>query len=420
VLGRPLSSLDPGLQFVNDDFFNGRANVPTSWVNANGYWLYDHADEIRELYRSTVSPSIQLGENLRLIDIFDINEISMTAYIQADAEVSLFGQPLRIQAGLRYVDVDTDLTFTDRYSFVTTAASQVTEKLLPSVTVRYDITDDLRLRFNYGETVRRPGFADLNANLNLVSDLTGIGRGSGSGGNPNLQPTYAKNYDLTLEWYFQRDSAIYGTLFRREIDGLVVPVTTLLTIPGTGLNTDRFAVTRPENASNGILEGAELGFVFFPDLPGVLKGLGAQGSLTILDSTQNIPISDQAGNIIGQDESSFFGVSDLSYNVTLAYERGPVGMRLSYVWRENFLANNEARLFANPLGVWRVPEQSLDFQLTLGITDRFGVTLDATNLTNEFQQSYYKFDDVGNPEMFNLGTTALPRTFALGLRYTFE
>lgn len=420
VLGRPLSALDPGLQYVNEDFFNGRADVPTSWVNANGYWLYDHADEIRQLYKSTVAPNFVFGDDLRLIDIFDINETTMTAYLQADAEVSLLGRPLRIQAGLRYVDVDTDLTFTDRYSLVTTAASQITEKLLPSVTVRYDITDDLRLRFNYGETVRRPAFADLNPNYNLVGDLTGIGRGSGAGGNPNLQPTFARNYDLSLEWYFMRDSAIYGTLFRREIDGLVVPITTLLTIPGTGLNTDRFAVTRPENASNGVLEGVELGFVFFPDLPGLLKGFGAQGSLTVLDSSQNIPISDQAGNIIGQDESSFFGVSDLSYNVTLAYDRGPVGARLSYVWRKNFLANNEARLFANPLGVWRVPEKSLDFQLTLGITDRFGVTFDATNITNEFQQNYYRFDDVGNPEMFNLGTTALPRTFALGLRYSFD
>ncbi|MFY0108262.1 hypothetical protein ABTP98_19510, partial [Acinetobacter baumannii] len=82
-------------------------------------------------------------------------------------------------------------------------------------------------------------------------------------------------------------------------------------------------------------------------------------------SKQNIPLTDGAGNIIGQDTSAFFGVSDLSYNVTLAYDRGPVGARLSYVWRKEFLANNEARLFANPIGVWRNPEQSLDFQLTL-------------------------------------------------------
>ncbi|RHW18914.1 TonB-dependent receptor [Sphingomonas gilva] len=423
VLGQRLNTLDPGLQYLNEGFFNGRANVPVSWVNANGHYIYDHADEIRELYRSTVDPDILLSDELTLTDVFDINEVSMAAYIQADAEMSLFGRPLLIQGGLRYVDVDTDLTFTDRITLESISTSQVTDRLLPSVTLRYEVTPNLRLRFNYGETLRRPNFADLNPFFNLTGDLTGIGRGSGTAGNPNLQPTIAKNYDLTAEWYFERDSAIYGTLFRREIEGLVVPITSVITFPDDplGEGTTTFGVVRPENASNGVLEGVELGFVYFPGyLPGFLDGLGAQGSLTILDSSQNIPLTDSAGNVTGQTESAFFGVSDLSYNVTLAYDRAGLGLRLSYVWRKNFLNNNEARLFANPIGVWRRPEKSLDFQLTYNITERLGATFDAVNITNEMQQNYYRFAETGGPDTHNLGTTLLPRTFALGLRYTFD
>ena len=41
--------------------------------------------------------------------------------------------------------------------------------------------------------------------------------------------------------------------------------------------------------------------------------------------SQNIPRFDTAGKIIGQDTSEFFGVSDTSYNVTLAYDH--VGRR---------------------------------------------------------------------------------------------
>src|SRR3546814_2739347 len=118
--------------------------------------------------------------------------------------------------------------------------------------------------------------------------------------------------------------------------------------------------------------------------------------------------------------SPFFGVSNLSYNVTLAYDRKPVGVRLSYVWRKNFLSNNEARLFANPIGVWRVPEKSLDLQVTLDVTKRLGITFDATNLTNEVQQNYYKFGDAGGFATDNLGSTLLSRTFALGVRYSFH
>lgn len=423
VLGVNFATLDRGLQTSNSGFFDGRADVPTSWLNVNGSYLYDNADAIRSLYRARNVGNLRLSDQLALTQVFDINEITMAAYAQADAEVSIFGRPLAIQAGLRYVDVDTDFTFTDRYAVpvLTTGGSQATNRFLPAVTLRYDITSNFRARFNYGQTLRRPGFADLNPNFQLTGDLTNVGYGTGSGGNVNLRSTVSKNYDAALEWYFERNSLIYGTLFRREIDGLVVPITSLVNVENTGLNTNRFLVTRPENASNGVLKGAELGLTYFPTyLPGVLKGLGFVGSLTVLDSRQNIPQVDLNGNVTGQDQSSFFGVSDFSYNVTAAYDRGPIGARLSYVWRKAFLANNEARLFAGPIGVWRRPESSLDFQLTASITPRLGLTFDAVNLTNSKQQTYYKFEDAGNQDQFNLATTLLSRTFAVGLRYSFD
>jgi len=420
-LGRRLATLDPGLQLLNKDFFDGRAKVPTSWLVPNGTYIYENVDAIRQLYKGSVAPNLKLSDQLSLTDVFDINEITMTAYAMADGQFDLFGRPFFVQAGVRYTDVDTDFVFTDRYDGRVTSASNGTSRFLPSATLRYEITDDFRIRFNYGETLRRPAFGDLNPNPNLVGDLTNVGRGSGGAGNPNLRPTSARNYDLSAEWYFERNSALYATAFRREIDGLVVPVTSLLVIPGTGLNTDRFAVTRPENASNGVLKGIELGLTYFPTyLPSVLDGFGFQGSVTLLDSKQNIPISDQNGNIVAETESSFFGVSDLSYNATLAYDRGGLGARLSYVRRKAFLGNNEARLFANPIGVWRRPESSLDFQLTYEVTRRLGVTLDAVNLTSQTQQNYYRFEDAGNEDQFNLGTTLLSRTFAVGLRYSFD
>ena len=250
-----------------------------------------------------------------------------------------------------------------------------------------------------------------------------VGYGSGSAGTANLKPTQSKNYDLAVEWYFDRDSAIYVTGFRREIQGLVVPLTVLEYIPNNGIQagaTDYFAITRPVNASDGVLKGVEVGLTYFPDyLPSLFKGFGFQGSVTVLKSKQNIPLTDSAGNITGEATSPFFNVSKLSYNATLAYDRGPFNARLSYIWREGFLHNNEARLFANPIGVWFKPEDSLDFQLTVNVTDQVGLTFDATNLTSSKQQNYYKFDNVGNADQFNLGTLQLARTFAVGARFTF-
>jgi iron complex outermembrane recepter protein len=421
-LGQPLSSLPEKAWFTNKDFMKGIANVPRSWVLPSGYWLHDNADYVRELYGLPTSDALELDKT------FDIDEVTMSAYAMADGELSVFGSPLMLQGGVRFVSVTTNSNFYDRLNngALTRGGSQ-SNKFLPSFTARYEITPDLRLRFNYGETLRRPNFSDINPNYTLTGDLTNVGYGSGTAGTADLAPTHSKNFDLALEWYFDRNSAIYVTAFRREIDGLVVPLTVQETIPDNDISvgqpeyTETFAITRPVNASDGVLKGVEVGLTYFPDyLPSILDGLGFQGSMTILDSKQNIPLTNSAGEIVGETTSKFFNVSDFSYNATLAYDRGFVNARLSYVWRESFLHNNEARLFANPIGVWYQPEESLDAQLTFNVTDQIGLTFDATNLTKSKQQNYYKFDDVGNADQFNLGTLQLARTFAVGVRFTFD
>ncbi|RKF17646.1 TonB-dependent receptor [Altericroceibacterium spongiae] len=420
VLGQSLSTLSDDAYYFTDGFYNGRADVPEDWINVSGYWLHDNADAMRELYRDNVDPGLVMGDNLSQLEVFNINEDTLAAYAEADFEKYIGDVRLFLQTGVRFVSVDTSSVFTDRYSGDTSLAATKTDKWLPSATFIVDPTDNLRFRFNFGRTLRRPAFADLNPNFNLTGDLTNIGRGTGTSGNSDLNPTISTNYDFSIEWYFQPGNAIYATAFRREIDGLVVPITSLFQIPNTGLNTDMFTITRPENASDGVLKGVELGFIYFPELPGILDGLGAQGSMTILDSSQTIPQTNQDGEIVSETTSEFFGVSDVSYNITAAYDRGPIGLRLSYVWRKNFLDANEARLFANPLGIWRKPEKSLDFQLTYSLTDNLGVTFDAVNITNEKQQSYYRFGEYGGPDLYNFGSTLLNRTFALGIRYSFD
>ena len=409
-LGGTLINLPIEATWINHGFMDGEADVPTSWAVVNGYWVRRHADEVRDLYG-------QPHGDPALIKAFDVTEKTSSAYVQADME---FGDKFHAQAGVRYVRVDTPIDFTDVISGVQSSAKKSVSDVLPSATLRYDITNDLRVRFNYGETLRRPDFTALNPNFGLTADLTNVGYGTGAGGNPDLEATKAKNYDLTLEWYFSRDSAIYGTAFRREIDGLVVPLTRRITIPNTGLNTDQFVVTQPVNASDGVLKGIELGFQYFPsNLPGFLDGLGIVGSFTKLDSEQNIPQTDSTGAIIGEETTEFFGVSDTSYNVTLAYDHSGIGARLSYVWRDNFLNNNEARIFANPIGIWRTPERSLDFQVSYDFSENFAVSFDAVNITQELQQSYYKFADAGSPGLTNFGTTLLSRQFALGVRWKY-
>ncbi|KMS50524.1 TonB-denpendent receptor [Novosphingobium barchaimii LL02] len=422
--GVTLAQFGQGTPFTNSGFFDGRADIPTSWVLADPRSM--DKDAVRTLYQS-VNPGLLLSNQLTFGHVFGIGEINTAAYIMADGEIELFGRPLQLQAGVRYVAIDTDYDYFDRgNNFARTTVSTGSSKWLPSFTARYGITDNLRIRFNYGETLRRPAFGDLNPNVSLTGDLSRIGFGSGSAGNANLSATHSKNIDVAVEWYFERNSAIYATAFRREINGLVVPLTAREIIPNNYLPrnetyTEIFNITRPVNASDGVLKGVELGLTYFPTyLPGPLNGLGFVGSATILDSEQTIPVVDTNGAITGSTKSAFFGVSKLSYNATLAYDNGPIGARLSYVWRKGFLQSNEGRSFANPIGFWRAPEKSLDLQLTLNVNDDIGITFDAVNLTKAKQQNYYKFGDVGNPQQFNSSTLLIDRTFAVGVRFKFD
>jgi hypothetical protein len=63
--------------------------------------------------------------------------------------------------------------------------------------------------------------------------------------------------------------------------------------------------------------------------------------------------------------------------------------------------------------------QQATAQTTDARAQQAAITLDAVNLTDELQQSYYAFEDAGGPDTHNFGSTIISRSFALGLRYSF-
>lgn len=397
----------PGISHVNSGFMSGVADVPRSWMVADGPYLQSNRNEMLGLYG--------LDPNQALLEEFSVGEENVALYVTGDFETQVAGRLLDGELGFRYVDVTTDTAFTDQVTEEQTFGTTDNSELLTNLMMRYHFTDELMLRLSYGETLRMPGFGDLNPTINYFDDVTDIGYGTAEGGNPDLQPTTSQNLDLSLEWYFGDASSAYVTLFQRDIEGLVVPFRNVVEQDIEGFDVNTFIVSQPDNASEGTLEGVEIGLTYFPEnLPGYWDGLGVQASVTALDSEQTLPIVDEEGVIVDSDTSPMFGVSDLSYSVSVAYERPTFDARLSYIWRDNFLHENEAAQFANPLGIYRDSEQSLDFQFSYNATDNLVVTFDATNLTDEVFQSRY-----GGSDLHAFGSSVYSRTFALGARYTF-
>jgi TonB-dependent receptor len=304
---------------------------------------------------------VDVAVELSLTPNFEIDEEQIALYLQAEFEKEVGGGVFDGQVGVRYLTVDTNMTFTDVNSF---------EKPVPRRTVSPKCS---RISCS-ATTLRRTG-------------------------------------------WFAEGSAVYGTWFKRDIEGFAVSFRNPVIFDLPDDDPDRgpytFILSQPDNTSNGVLDGFEFGLVYFPtNLPRWLNGAGIQATYTMLDSEQGIPVTNEVGEITGTDILPIFGVSDTSYNVILAYDRYDFDMRLSYVWREDFLQRNEAALFANPLGIYRSPEESLDFQLSWAVNENFTLTFDATNLTEEIYHEYYEF-----PDIFNFSNSLFSRTFALGVRF---
>lgn len=394
-----------GFIYQVDNYMDGRADVFDSYITADGLYMINNGDAIRSVY----------GYELDATQMtFDIEETSSALYATANYAI---GDTISGEIGVRYVDYAQDMQFWDLEGNYDTAESGATE-VLPSFVLSWDITEDLVGRVAYTETLRMPEFGQLNALQFWFDPLTdGVSYGSGNGGNPDLKPTHSQNYDLSLEWYFSEGSSLYGALFKREIEGLVIGGSTVVRRVGNDDVERDYILSAPVNASDGELSGLEVGFLYFPtDLPEVLDGLGFQASYTQLDSEQSTKDFNDDGSVAAVVSSKMSGVSDSSYSVVGIYEKESYDMRLSYTWREAFYTGNEALNFANPLQFWSRPEQSLDFQFSYDVSDNFVVSFDATNILDDVFQNYY---GKNNDNLFNFGNAIYSRTFALGARYTF-
>jgi TonB-dependent receptor len=402
----------PGLVGVITNHFDGKANALTSWAIPTQKGLLANQDEIRAAWGNDAYPVEKVYDN-----DFDITETLTEAYIQADFEFDLsVNSFIDGRVGFRWVDQETDMSFPDPDGgFAKDTNSNST--VLPSLMVRWGITNNLMARFAYTEVFELPSFTQLSPNIQYFADVTDIGYGTATGGNPDLEPIESQNTDISLEWYFTEGSVLYGTYFRRDITNNIVGFRNAVRYDDPNDNPDRgeytYILSQPDNAGESTLDGFEFGLTWFPELPGWFNGLGIQASYTMLDSEQEIPVTDEEGNITEFDILPIGGVSEDSYSVILAYDRTTFNMRLSYFWRDDFYSRNEAALFANPLQIWKGEEESLDFQATWNVTDRWTLTFDATNLTDPIYNENYG----NNPQIFNFLNHYYSRTYSLGLRF---
>jgi len=230
----------------------------------------------------------------------------------------------------------------------------------------------------------------------------------------SISPTKATDYDVSLEWYFARESALVVGLFYKDISSFVATTTQQIPFNQLGLPdslligttvqpTDLFTVTQPIDSKGGSLKGVEIGIQApFRFLPGLLRNVGIQANYTFVKSDIDYPLATAAN--APSVTRPLVNLSKHSANATLYYEDETFSLRGSVSYRSGYLTAVPGRNGVAPgAGPVFNPNSgqptfndvegthgsiNIDAAASIKINKNFSLTLEAINLTDAYTDQY--------------------------------
>lgn len=256
--------------------------------------------------------------------------------------------------------------------------------ILPSFNISWDATSDLLLRGAVSKVISRPNFGDLAGARGLTfnadpfvfdrKEFGALPGWFGNGGNFDLKPFSAWQYDVGVEWYFHRGSVIGATLFRKDVSNFIVPVVIDLQqeVAGETVTVQQYATQA--NGSKAVSQGVEV--YAQHTLP---FGLGAQVNFTFNDtSTADVSLN---GSSVGS--SPLVGSARTQVNASVFYEHGTVLLRASYNRRGEVV-----RGLSSGLNVYSDPYQQVDLNAAFNLIDNLQLTASVINLTKSEERAH--------------------------------
>jgi len=260
---------------------------------------------------------------------------------------------------------------------------------LPSILLKHNVSDDLKLRASYTKTLSRPKYSALVPciHYNVTEEEAYFG-------NADLNPTTSNNFDLSGEYYFKSIGLVSLGFFYKDIRDVIAEEkwksTTDPNIPAGLLNEDgdpvKYEITKPINAYDADLIGMEFAYQRdFGFIAPALKSIGFYGTYTYTHSTtKNHSFEHRV--IEDGEEIKMTGSPEHTANASLYYEKDGLNIRLSYNFASAFV--DEFGTVAE-LDRYYDKVNYLDFNASYTFSNTFGkgfkTTLyaDATNLLNQ-------------------------------------
>jgi TonB-dependent receptor len=364
----PLTGFAPNgfEQIPFDNFLSGvPGNAPRSWLVPITSVFYD------KLFTDAVANAPLSASDLRASYV--VTEKTASAYLRADYAFALGGVDVTGNIGVRYVHTDQVASGTLTIGTAPTPASfpKTFNNWLPSFNLRAELSPTLIARLAASRVLTRPNVTQSAPQISVSTDAP-----TGSGGNPELVPFLATQFDGSLEWYFNRKGSLTAALFYKAMDNYITAQNVNVEIPGRGT----ILLSTQVNGGNAKVYGAEAAYnQVFTFLPKPFDGLGIQASYTHTSVQANYT----AGARTIKDQ--LIGLSKNSFNLVGFYDYGPVSARLSYTWRDKYLSGTgsttQTPSYVDAFG-------SLDGNVSVRMIGKTTLSVEAINIAGAKQYSY--------------------------------
>jgi TonB-dependent receptor len=410
---------------------SGSLNVPAGAARS---WIMPDINQAAALFGLYDRSQFRLGIEPALGNNYNIEEEDIGGYVQADFKTEVAGRPLRANLGLRYVETkQTSSGYAANIGTpLLTTVERTYDDTLPSLNVALDVTDTFVIRAAAAKVMVRPNGGGGATGLGILAPGASAAINGANKvltvGNPLLDPYRAKAYDLSFEWYFAEDALVSLALFKKDIASFVQIVRssgtfntnplglpdsvalaacgTAIPDPATCVSGWQFAV--PTNTDGGDVDGFEISYQQpFSFLPGFWSNFGLILNYTGVESEIEYL---SANGAVTKDDLT--GLSKSAYNATLYWENQKFSARVSAAYRDDFLTTVPGRNNNDVEGT--IETLSVDASSTWTVNDNLDITLEALNLTDEFQDQYV--DSAGNRLSYYHHQG---RQYLLGARYKF-
>jgi iron complex outermembrane receptor protein len=363
------------------NFFSGYSQQQIPSYLAGTTSIMRDANAFYKAYGATNTPDTSTTVNK--LSLFDIKETTTAFYLMPQFSGSVGGHIIEGNAGVRAVQTKEDTNGFQGPNSASAVPLNLQSSYwdyLPSFNGRMKLREGLYVRLAASKTITRPTFGSLSPSLTLNANPVNPNLNSGSQGNPDLKPIRGTNYDLSLEYYFNKSDLIYAAGFRKDVKGFIANFSEQRTYDGV-----TYVISTPKNLNPATIQGCEIGFQsFFTFLPQPFDGFGVQANYTYVESSTPTTV-----NGAGTVTTPLTNLSKSSYNLIAMYEKGPFSARVAYNYRATFITGFAFFVNAGLLNQQMEGYADLDASLNYNLTKNIQIAIQAVNLTNTLRYQDY-------------------------------